>query len=148
MSWHDEFWKSSVGVKGCKIKYGEKGFNESLCDWKGHVDCPSVDANVQSLCGYWLSATYDFYVNEAWYGIMKIRRSSKRHDIDILEPRLLYFQLKELWMEDHAIDASRSWYILALSMLLAAGAIIVGIELNKNPTRGFSSSSSFSQPLV
>ena len=123
MSWVDEYWKAWVpgAVKGCSPIFGQSGFEESKCDWKAHVDCPHSDASSQSLCGYWLASTFDSYVNEAWYGINRVKLS-KTKGLDELEQRLIYFELQKLFEgksrpSRNLLNRISAW-TLAISFLL------------------------------
>jgi len=99
MSWNDEYWKTSLSVKGCQVTLGDTAhtFNPANCDWKGNVYCPNNNVTEHALCGYWLSSTFDHYVNEAWYGINRVIVNPAGGYLDILSQRELYFRLQQMW---------------------------------------------------
>ncbi len=52
---------------------------------KAHVTCGNWDASDHDLCGYWLEAAPDHYVNEEWFGITAPRLCAT--SINALRPR-------------------------------------------------------------
>ena len=57
--------------------------------------CPDHDPADHSVCGYPASSHPDGYANEEWWGIMRTVQNGS--DPDILEPRAVYYKLKDLW---------------------------------------------------
>jgi hypothetical protein len=104
MSWIDEYWKGGLPglIKGCNPIIGETDFSEKTCDWKGHADCPTSDIRRHSICGYWIGASFDHYVNEGWFGINSVEKSPDGGP-DKLSPRKLYFELQKLWRNSSPI---------------------------------------------
>lgn len=121
MSWVDEYWKNGYAVKGCAIKFGQPGFSPTLCDYKGHVDCPAEDITKNSLCGYALDSTFDRYVNEGWYGINRVKKDPSGK-IDLIEPREIFYRMQEI-NEVPSTRPSNSilkkpWFIAAITLIL------------------------------
>jgi len=95
MSWTDEFWKGAKSQAGCEPTIGHKGFSPKKCDPKAHVTCGNWDASAHDLCGYFLDAAPDKYVNEEWFGITS--PSQCANAIDSLRPRETYWKMREIW---------------------------------------------------
>jgi hypothetical protein len=95
MAWSDEYWKTQISVKGCNPTWGNPNFNAGNCEWKAHADCPNPDINYNSLCGYWLPATSDGYVNEGWFGINRIQKNLSNPGVDLVSPRSVYFHFRK-----------------------------------------------------
>lgn len=68
---------------------------QKKCDPKAHVTCGNWDTSVHDLCGYWLEAAPDHYVNEEWFGITSPTRCAT--SIDSLRPREVYWGMREIW---------------------------------------------------
>jgi hypothetical protein len=111
--WTDEWWKSSVAVRGCygPVPYGKPGFEPGQCEYKAHADCPFKDLWWQSLCGFPTPATFDHYANVAWFGIMKIQ--AQAGDIDRVVPRLAYRAIQALWKE----QSNMYWLYILIACL-------------------------------
>ena len=95
MSWVDEYWKGSKSQAKCSPTIDHPHFSEKKCDPKAHVTCGNWDTSVHDLCGYWLQAAPDHYVNEEWFGVTA--PSLCRNSIDGLRPRATYWRMRELW---------------------------------------------------
>lgn len=124
MAWVDEMWKSAVNVKGCKgspAPFGQPGFDPSKCDHKAHVRCPSVDIEQPSLCGYFLGSTFDKYVNEGWFGIMKVHESMVPGQVDVLTPRKQFFAIQQVWRDGPLPD---TWMYLTAIVALISVSIV------------------------
>lgn len=50
--------------------------------------------SVHDLCGYWLDAAPDHYVNEEWFGVTSPTQCAG--SIDILRPREIYWTMRKL----------------------------------------------------
>jgi hypothetical protein len=124
MSWVDEYWKNAVAVQGCPVLYGQPGFSASTCQWKAHVDCPHSDAASNSLCGYWLSTTFDNYVNEGWYGLHRVEKGSGGA-VDTIHPRDVFFVVQKLYggsFYDATLNPlyRQPWFIASITLFLLA----------------------------
>ena len=53
----------------CEPTISSPDFSEKHCDARAHVTCGNWDASDHDLCGYWLEAAPDHYVNEEWFGL-------------------------------------------------------------------------------
>jgi len=97
MAWVDERWKSAMFTEAvCSDEgNGREGVNCS----RFHSDCPANSAWDLSLCGYPLEATFDNFINEAWFGINEpsINEPDGERLPDSLKQRKLYYDLRELW---------------------------------------------------
>jgi len=139
-SWQDEWWKTVVSTKVCWSwqPYGSVGFDPTQCEVKAHVDCPNKDINKPNLCGFWMEAPYDQYVNEGWWGIMRPSHTSSSvqsqspaslpssfplASIDHLQPRMVYSQLQILWTGPF----TRSFSLLSIMALVFAVAVCVAL---------------------
>ncbi len=80
MAYSDEWWKG---------RHGQTDAN--------HESCPDYDAALHSECGYIASSHPDGYANEEWWGI--VRTVDNGTNIDILEPRDVYYTLQSLWIK-------------------------------------------------
>ena len=80
MAYSDEWWKGKSGQTD-----------------ERHASCPDYNASAHSTCGYAISAHPDGYANEEWWGIM--RTVDHGNDLDILQPRAVYYALQDLWTE-------------------------------------------------
>ena len=71
--------------------------------WKGKysTDCDDKDPSFHGLCGYLTSAHPDGYSNEEWWGIM--RTVDNDSEPDIMEPRTVYYTLKNLWSQSSTL---------------------------------------------
>jgi len=127
MSWVDEYWKNAISVKGCWPQYYNPGFDPRRCDWKAHVDCPEIGASEHGLCGYWLSSTFDHYVNEAWYGINSVQKNPKdQYGPDVITPRKLFYALQYIYEGNYPRHPfyTQAWFI-ATAVFFAVGAVPV-----------------------
>lgn len=98
MSWVDEFWKGAKVQAGCKPAYPDPDFSTATCDDKAHVTCGNWDTSQHDLCGYFLDAAPDGYVNEEWFGILEPKQCAD--GIDSLQPREIFFTMHELWNDE------------------------------------------------
>ena len=73
MSWADEYWKGAKSQAACTPTIRDADFSPKKCMKKAHVTCGNWDADDHDLCGYWLEAAPDHYVNEEWFGITSPR---------------------------------------------------------------------------
>lgn len=116
MAWSDEYWKGAIVQDKCKfpcpvIEADEcrtsrvKEFmpgGSAGCMLHSHFTCGNDDTNYHDLCGYWLPAFPDHYVNEEWFGITTpvdcgLEGYGGGSHLDTLEIRPVYFQLQKLW---------------------------------------------------
>ena len=95
MSWVDEYWKGAKSQAGCKPTYDSPDFTPAGCDEKAHVTCGNWDTSEHDLCGYFLDAAPDHYVNEEWFGLTAPTQCADM--LDSLRPREVYFRMQELW---------------------------------------------------
>jgi hypothetical protein len=89
-----------------------------MCSWKAHFTCPNFDTNYHDLCGYWLAAAPDNYVNEEWFGITapidcglhKINPDGvdAGDRLDSLHMRPAYLQVMQLWSGLSEVDTSHT----------------------------------------
>jgi len=95
MSWTDEFWKGAKSQAACTPTFDSEAFSPKKCMNKAHVTCGDWDAAEHDLCGYWLGAAPDHYVNEEWFGITS--PTSCVSAVDSLRPRETYWRMRKLW---------------------------------------------------
>jgi hypothetical protein len=57
-----------------------------------------TDITKASLCGFYMDYPFDKYVNEGYWGIMRVTRSTDGSP-DTLTPRLVYSSLQSLWID-------------------------------------------------
>jgi hypothetical protein len=62
------------------------------------VTCGNWDTSQHDLCGYFLDAAPDGYVNEEWFGILEPKQCAD--GIDSLQPREIFFTMHELWNDE------------------------------------------------
>ena len=81
----------------------------ALCSYKAHFTCPNWDSQYHDLCGYWLAAAPDNYVNEEWFGITTPspcwlwgKYGGQRLDTLYVRPAFLGMQL--LWSGLQEVD--------------------------------------------
>lgn len=103
MSWVDEYWKGAKSQASCVPTYSSPDFDVKTCDKKAHVTCGNWDAGDHDLCGYWLEAAPDHYVNEEWFGITTPTVCG--HAVNSIRPREIYSTLQELWQDSLPADA-------------------------------------------
>lgn len=95
MSWTDEYWKGAKSQAACTPTWGSRGFSPKKCDPHAHITCGNWDASMHDLCGYWLEAAPDHYVNEEWFGITSPTQCADQ--IDALRPRQIFWLMRKLW---------------------------------------------------
>ena len=95
MSWADEYWKGAKSQAGCMPPMGQKGFSPKKCQEKAHVTCGNWDAADHDLCGYFLKAAPDHYVNEEWFGVTSPRTCADA--INALRPRKIFWTMRRMW---------------------------------------------------
>jgi len=105
MSWTDEYWKGAKAQAACTPTISSAHFSPKKCQNKAHVTCGNWDTGVHDLCGYYLDAAPDHYVNEEWFGLTS--PSICANSIDALEPRQIYWTMRRLWTgattHDHSL---------------------------------------------
>jgi hypothetical protein len=87
-----------------------------MCSWKAHFTCPNFDTNYHDLCGYWLAAAPDNYVNEEWFGITtpsscglhKVNPDGVDggYHLDTIYVRPAYINMMQLWTGHSEVDTS------------------------------------------
>jgi len=95
MSWTDEYWKGAKAQASCTPTIRSSHFSPKKCQDKAHVTCGNWDTAVHDLCGYYLDAAPDHYVNEEWFGLTS--PSLCANSIDALEPREVYWTMRHIW---------------------------------------------------
>lgn len=93
----NEIDQSDVAIGGVITAYSDgwwKG-KANLFSPQTQPDCPDFDANLHSTCGYTINSHPDRFSNEEWWGIMRAKDNGR--EPDIMEPRKVYYTLKELW---------------------------------------------------
>lgn len=130
MAWTDEFWKGGGTQDLCAYpcKTWDAAFcrgpgmqlykpgGGALCSWKAHFTCPNFDTNYHDLCGYWLAAAPDNYVNEEWFGITTPAACGMHkvnpdgvdggYRLDTLYVRPAYIAMMQLWTGLSEVDTS------------------------------------------
>jgi len=76
---------------------------QKKCDPKAHVTCGNWDTSVHDLCGYWLEAAPDHYVNEEWFGVTTPTQCADA--VDGLRPRQVYWTMRDLWTSGRSTHA-------------------------------------------
>ena len=125
MAWTDEFWKGGGTQDLCAFpcKWWDANYcrgpganlykpgGGALCSYKAHFTCPNWDSHYHDLCGYWLAAAPDNYVNEEWFGITTPspcwlwgKYGGQRLDTLYVRPAFLGMQL--LWSGLQEVDTS------------------------------------------
>ena len=125
MAWTDEFWKGGGTQDLCAYpcKWWDANYcrgpgaalykpgGGALCSYKAHFTCPNWDSHYHDLCGYWLAAAPDNYVNEEWFGITTPspcwlwgKYGGQRLDTLYVRPAFLGMQL--LWSGLQEVDTS------------------------------------------
>jgi len=102
MSWADEYWKGSKAQAACTPTIDDPKFSVKTCQPKAHVTCGNWDTSVHDLCGYWLEAAPDHYVNEEWFGVTSPLQCAE--SIDTLRPREIYWTMRKLWAKTSSQD--------------------------------------------
>lgn len=105
LAWVDEWWKGAMLVEAVESNENDTdscGTRTGIPAGRMHVECPAPSSWESNVCGYWLDASFDQYVNEAWFGIhAPAQNTSADYDPlsnpDILTPRKLYYSLQALW---------------------------------------------------
>ena len=105
LAWVDEWWKGAMLVEAVASNENDTdscGTRTGIPAGRVRVECPAPSLLESNVCGYWLHATFDQYVNEAWFGIhAPSQNTSADYDPlsnpDILTPRKLYYFLQGLW---------------------------------------------------
>mmetsp|Transcript_22032 Transcript_22032/g.42772 ORF Transcript_22032/g.42772 Transcript_22032/m.42772 type:complete len:591 (-) Transcript_22032:63-1835(-) len=131
MAWIDEAWKTTTHFPtnicadntkkakkgGWKYHYPHKKFDPKTCDFKAHVECPNLNIWKPSLCGQFMPAFPDHYLNEGFFGINKVKGVDGT-DVNELEQKLVYVVLQDMWLpkEDPIIE----WHKAATATLMAA----------------------------
>jgi hypothetical protein len=91
--WNEIVVNSDFCVGGSIMAYSDEW-------WKGKYStgsgCPDNNPAYHSTCGYAASSHPDGYANEEWWGIM--RTVDHGSAPDIMEPRVIYYRLKALWV--------------------------------------------------
>ena len=64
---------------------------------QAHVTCGNWDTSDHDLCGYFLDAAPDHYVNEEWFGITAPTLCAD--GLDSLTPREIFFTMHGLWAD-------------------------------------------------
>jgi len=95
MSWTDEYWKGAKSQAACDPVITDDAFSEKHCDLKAHVTCGNWNASDHDLCGYFLEASPDHYVNEEWFGITA--PTTCVDSINELRPRQIYWDMRLMW---------------------------------------------------
>jgi len=123
--WHDEYWKSVETEDSCAepssiedlaantaallsdresspfyYNYSDpdgapKRTGAAKCTYKAHISCGNGNNTYQDVCGYFLWASPDGYVNEAWFGLNRVTDcgdmvgsgASASHHLTALTPR-------------------------------------------------------------
>ena len=91
--WNEIVANSDICIGGSIMAYSDEW-------WKGKYStgsgCPDNNPAYHSTCGYAASSHPDGYANEEWWGIMRTKDNGSGPDI--MEPRMLYYRLKALWV--------------------------------------------------
>jgi len=97
MAWVDERWKGAMFTEAVCSEDGNG--REGVDCARFHQNCPAPSAWDFSLCGYPLEATFDNFINEAWFGINvpSINEKDGQRLPDSFRQRKLYYDIRELW---------------------------------------------------
>ena len=125
MAWTDEFWKGGGTQDLCAYpcKWWDAGWcrgpgaglykpgGGALCSYKAHFTCPNWDSKYHDLCGYWLAAAPDNYVNEEWFGVTTpspcwLWGKYGGQRLDTLYVRPAYLGMQLLWSGLQEVDTS------------------------------------------
>jgi len=104
MSWADEYWKGAKAQASCAPTFGDPQFTEKKCEPKAHVTCGNWDASQHDLCGYFLDAAPDHYVNEEWFGVTSPMQCAA--SVDALRARAVYWTMRRLWLGKNSDDVT------------------------------------------
>jgi len=132
MAWTDEYWKGGgtqdLCAYPCNIHdiawcrgAGQANYRpggSAMCSWRAHFTCPNWDTNFHDLCGYWLAAAPDNYVNEEWFGITSpsscgLHKANPDgvdggYHLDTLYVRQAYISVMQLWTGLSEVDTSHA----------------------------------------
>ncbi len=92
--WRHLIRNSDITAGGSIMSYSD-GWYKGKISRGGRDNCPDDSASVHSDCGYPMPSHPDGYANVEWWGIMRTKDNGKNPDI--VEPRKVYYTLKELW---------------------------------------------------
>mmetsp|Transcript_4245 Transcript_4245/g.9944 ORF Transcript_4245/g.9944 Transcript_4245/m.9944 type:complete len:616 (-) Transcript_4245:337-2184(-) len=140
MAWIDEAWKTTTHFPtnicadntkkkvhgGWRYHYPNKKFDPKTCDFKAHVSCPNLNIWKPSLCGQYMPAFPDHYLNEGFFGINKVY-GVENTNVNGIEPRLLYAVLQDMWLP--RIEPVVGWQRAATATLMTAGIATVLITI-------------------
>lgn len=140
MAWTDEAWKTTTHYPtsicsdnalkskngGWEFHYPHKKFRPETCGFKAHVDCPNLDIWRPSLCGQYLPAFPDHYLNEGFFGINRVV-GVEGTSVNQLEQRIAYLELQRLWVpkSEPAVDPRTAWIAtaaLTLAVVVSSAA--------------------------
>lgn len=123
MAWTDEYWKGVGTQDFCQLPCADwntewcksGGFDaykpggSAGCTFKAHFTCSNYNTQYHDLCGYFLSAAPDNYVNEEWFGITAPVPCYQHdidggHRLDSLYVRPAYLGIQQLWTGTQQVD--------------------------------------------
>mmetsp|Transcript_32613 Transcript_32613/g.45536 ORF Transcript_32613/g.45536 Transcript_32613/m.45536 type:complete len:636 (+) Transcript_32613:130-2037(+) len=140
MAWIDEAWKTTTKFPtnicadntkkkkngGWKYHYPHKKFDPKTCDFKAHVECPNLNIWKPSLCGQYMPAFPDHYLNEGFFGINTVY-GVENTNVNGIEPRLVYAVLQDMWLPK--IAPIIGWHKAAMATLMTASIATVGVTI-------------------
>eukprot|EP00471_Norrisiella_sphaerica_P001695 CAMPEP_0184486358 /NCGR_PEP_ID=MMETSP0113_2-20130426/7850_1 /TAXON_ID=91329 /ORGANISM="Norrisiella sphaerica, Strain BC52" /LENGTH=589 /DNA_ID=CAMNT_0026868187 /DNA_START=125 /DNA_END=1891 /DNA_ORIENTATION=- len=140
MAWIDEAWKTTTHFPtnicadntkkkkngGWKYHFPHKKFDPKTCDFKAHVECPNLNIWKPSLCGQYMPAFPDHYLNEGFFGINTVYGVDGTN-VNGIEPRLVYAVLQDMWLAK--IDPILAWHTAATATFMTAAVSTVLITI-------------------
>lgn len=93
--WKEIETNSNITIGGSITSYSDQWWKGKYAMRSNKSDCPNYNVSFHSDCGYPLGSHPDRYVNEEWWGIMRVKDNGTGPDI--MEPKDVYYTLMELW---------------------------------------------------
>ncbi|NCC50259.1 MAG: PKD domain-containing protein [Spartobacteria bacterium] len=93
--WNEMAANSTVVAGGCVMEYCDEWWAGARKVGFEGLDCPDDAPEAHGTCGWPNNAFPDQYVDEEWFGIMRVVDNGD--GADLMEPRAVYSRLRDLW---------------------------------------------------
>jgi RHS repeat-associated protein len=90
--------------------------------------CPDLDSSHHSACGHPSTSDPDGFVNDEWFGMMRVKENGP--NLDILEPRKVYSTLRFLWTAEETSPSQRQARVRIPHVMLSVNPL----DLTRGPT--------------